>query len=158
MFLSGPTAIPKAMPPASGSSNSVTAPDGVMRPTLRLPESVNQMLPSLPAVMRLALACPQSEQEEPAVCGSGSAYSMTPPDAPVASWDEDGREDGDADADPRDGFVQPMANRRQTARAARIPASTRWAVGNYGRLGIEANYDRDVRRHGLLISAATTSE
>src|SRR3989440_8776552 len=136
MFLSGPTAIPKAMPPASGSSNSVTAPDGVMRPTLRLPESVNQMLPSLPAVMRLALACPQSEQEEPAVCGSGSAYSTTPPDAPVASWDEDGREDGDADADPRDGFVQPTANRRQTARAARIPASTWRAVGNYGPSGL----------------------
>src|SRR2546430_17596513 len=109
-----------------------------MRPTLRLPESVNQMLPSLPAVMRLALARPQSEQEEPGGCGSGSAYSMTPPDAPAASCDEDGRGDGD-DADPREGFVQPLANSRQTARAARIPASTRWAVGNYGRLGIQAD-------------------
>src|SRR3989440_10420865 len=136
MFLSGPTAIPKAMPPASGSSNSLPPPDGVMLPTWRSPESVNQMLPSLPAVMRLALARPQSEQEEPAFCGSGSAYSMTPPDAPVASWDEDGREDGDADADPRDGFVQPTANRRQNARAARIPASTSRAVGNYGPSGL----------------------
>src|ERR1700687_2322761 len=80
MFLSGPTAIPYGLPPVSGSPNSVIEPAGVMRPTLRLPESVNQMLPSAPAVMREALARPQSEHDEPGACGSGSAYSITPPE------------------------------------------------------------------------------
>src|SRR5207237_964065 len=38
--------------PWSGTSNSFTAPDGVMRPILFTEDSVNQTLPSGPAVMK----------------------------------------------------------------------------------------------------------
>src|SRR5947207_672189 len=54
-FPSGPVVIVTGPVPPRG--NSVTAPDGAIRPTCPpLPESVNHMLPSGPAAMPLAAA------------------------------------------------------------------------------------------------------
>jgi hypothetical protein len=87
---------------------------------------VNQRLPSLPAAIPLTLARPQPSQLEPGGCGSGSAYSITPPDDREARVDGDGDPratwDGDWDAGRTNGpfAVQPVASRMHIASAARI--------------------------------------
>src|SRR5262245_59562728 len=54
MLPSGPAAIPPSVPVESVTTNSVTAPDGVIRPTDFVPVSVNQTLPSGPAVIAIS--------------------------------------------------------------------------------------------------------
>src|SRR6185436_10146897 len=54
MLLSGPEVMPPSLPAESVTTNSVTAPAGVMRPTDFVPASVNQTLPSGPAAIAIS--------------------------------------------------------------------------------------------------------
>ena len=53
---SGPSAMPSGPQSRCGSSNSVMAPSGVMRPILPAARSVNQRLPSAPSMMPIGRA------------------------------------------------------------------------------------------------------
>src|SRR5229473_1426949 len=92
-----------------------------MRPTARWPASANQTFPSAPAAIRLTLARPHPAQDEPGEMGSGSGYSITPPEVNTGCRVAGGDADGDT--------------------AARISGETWRRPGNYAAFYTERETD-----------------